>query len=39
MVNGEAGKGDSPRKVDPKKYASNFDKIFKIKKKKPRKKK
>ena len=28
MVNGDAGKGDAYRKVDPKKYQSNFSKIF-----------
>lgn len=29
MVNGQAGKGDSYRKVDPVKFRSNYDKIFK----------
>ena len=33
MVDGHAGKGDSYRKVDPSKFAKNFDRIFKKKKK------
>jgi hypothetical protein len=28
MVNGEAGKGDSPRKIDFKSYRNKYDKIF-----------
>ena len=28
MVDGQAGKGDSYRKVDHKKYRGNYDKIF-----------
>lgn len=28
MVDGQAGKGDSYRKVDPSKFRSNYDKIF-----------
>lgn len=28
MVNGEAGKGDSYRPVDPGKYAANYERIF-----------
>ena len=28
MVDGQAGKGDSYRKVDPGKFRSNYDKIF-----------
>jgi len=35
MVDGQAGKGDSPRKVDPVKFRKNFEKIF-SKKKKPK---
>lgn len=35
MVNGQCGKGDSPRKVG-KGYRDNYDKIFKKKKPKPK---
>ena len=28
MVDGEAGKGDKPRKVDPKTYGKNHESIF-----------
>ena len=41
MVNGDAGKGDSYRKVDFQKYYKNWDSIFKkksnLKKKKTKK--
>ena len=33
MTNGQAGKGDKYRKVDSKKYAENWEKIFGKKKK------
>jgi hypothetical protein len=28
MVNGDAGKGDAPRPVDPKRYGENYERIF-----------
>lgn len=37
MVDGQAGKGDRYREVDPKKYAENWEKAFGNKKKKPSK--
>ena len=39
MVNGQAGKGSKYRKVDPKKYAENWEKSFGKKKKKKTNKK
>ena len=39
MVDGQAGKGSKYRKVDPKKYAENWEKTFGEKKKKTTKKK
>lgn len=33
MTNGQAGKGDSYRPVDPKKWSENYDRIFGKKKK------
>jgi hypothetical protein len=30
-MNGQAGKGDSYRKVDPAKWAENYDRIFRRK--------
>jgi len=33
MVDGNAGKGDKYRKVDPKKYAKNYEKAFRKDKK------
>lgn len=34
MTNGQAGKGDSYRPVDPKKWSDNYDRIFGKKKEK-----
>ena len=39
MVDGQSGKGDKYRKVDPKKYAENWERAFGKKKKKKTKKK
>ena len=39
MTNGQAGKGDRYRPVDPKKYAENYEKAFPKKKSKKNSKK
>jgi hypothetical protein len=37
-MNGQAGKGDAYRPVDPKKWSENYDRIFRKKKIKKQKK-